>query len=267
METKILTIFTRTPLHVGAGSSVGAVDQPIIRERHTRFPVIPGSSVKGVLRDVFSGEKNADIEKIFGIQDNSGDISFGEAKLLAFPVRSAKGSFAFLLSPITLQRFSRDAGITLAVPEIGEKKCLAGSDVVFSDKKAVILEEYRFECVGDFPTEWAEKLSSLLDDAVLKGGKTRFVLISDEDMSFYATNACQVSQHVRINPETGTASDGGLFNEETVPSETLFYAPLAGLRDGGDSLKVVVGYFDTEKLVQFGGNGTTGLGFCTVKAL
>ncbi len=28
-QNRILYIFTRTPLHVGAGSSVGAIDQPI----------------------------------------------------------------------------------------------------------------------------------------------------------------------------------------------------------------------------------------------
>ena len=47
MTTKILYLFTRTPLHVGAGASVGAIDQPIQRERHTGHPIIPGSSIKG----------------------------------------------------------------------------------------------------------------------------------------------------------------------------------------------------------------------------
>ncbi|HNW40428.1 MAG TPA: RAMP superfamily CRISPR-associated protein, partial [Opitutaceae bacterium] len=51
MTTKLLYLFTRTPLHVGAGSSVGAIDQPIIRERHTGFPIIPGSSLKGSFAD------------------------------------------------------------------------------------------------------------------------------------------------------------------------------------------------------------------------
>jgi hypothetical protein len=32
MQTKVLYLFTRTPLHVGAGSSVGAIDQPVQRE-------------------------------------------------------------------------------------------------------------------------------------------------------------------------------------------------------------------------------------------
>ncbi|MBI4025772.1 MAG: hypothetical protein HY360_12380 [Verrucomicrobia bacterium] len=46
MISKQLIILTRTPLHVGAGSSVGAIDQPVMRERHTGFPIIPGSALK-----------------------------------------------------------------------------------------------------------------------------------------------------------------------------------------------------------------------------
>ena len=30
-NSRILYLFTRTPLHVGAGASVGAIDQPIQR--------------------------------------------------------------------------------------------------------------------------------------------------------------------------------------------------------------------------------------------
>jgi CRISPR type III-B/RAMP module RAMP protein Cmr4 len=53
-QQKILYIFTRTPLHVGAGSSVGAIDQPIQRERHTGFPIIPASSLKGSFTDFWN---------------------------------------------------------------------------------------------------------------------------------------------------------------------------------------------------------------------
>jgi len=81
-------------------------------------------------------------------------------------------------------------------------------------------------------------------------------------------NACQVSQHVRISPETGTAEQGGLFNEETVPSETLFYTVLTDMARNEDHKKAIKTAHDNlanEQLIQFGGNGTTGLGFCTVK--
>jgi len=40
-----------TPLHIGAGQGLGHVDLPIVREAHTNFPYIPGTSLKGALRN------------------------------------------------------------------------------------------------------------------------------------------------------------------------------------------------------------------------
>lgn len=57
-------------------------------------------------------------KQVFGKQDHevgkdesglSGSLSFGEAKLPAFPVRSAHGCFAWLTSPLALRRWQRDA--------------------------------------------------------------------------------------------------------------------------------------------------------------
>ena len=99
-QSRILYLFTRTPLHVGAGSSVGAIDQPIVRERHTGFPVIPGSSIKGVLASCepfLARNDKGEYERtplgytLFGKQDDAGKLTFGEARVLAFPVRSARG--------------------------------------------------------------------------------------------------------------------------------------------------------------------------------
>ena len=275
MKTKLMTIFTRTQLHVGCGSSVGAVDQPVARERHTRFPIIPGSAIKGVLADMWLDEKYNRTEEgklYFGEDDckakaKSGVIAFGEARLLAFPVRSAKGCFAFVTSPLSLERFKRDAGLNLTVPELKDgQTCLAGADVVFSERNAVVLEEYRFEKTGEFPSDWSEKLCSLADDAVLNGGKNRFVLVHDEDMSFFAENACQISQHVSIDSATGTAAEGKLFNQEEVPSESLFYAPITELCSNVD-YNPFKEKMDDSPLVQFGGKGTTGIGYCSVKLI
>jgi CRISPR-associated protein Cmr4 len=269
-KSKILYLFTRTPLHVGAGASVGAIDQPVQRERHTGFPVIPGSSVKGVLRDHLSSLGADQIDELFGKGGNgdaftAGRLSFGEARLLLFPVRSAKGAFALATSPLALQRFARDAGLDHGIPSSPQDmNCMAGLKIVIPGKKAAVLEEYRFNVAGEFPKVWEDSLRAVLSDAVLAGAEGRFVLLSDGDLSHFAVNACQVNQHVRIDHETGTAEGGGLFNEETVPSETLFYSALTEVRKP----KGANGVFDslaTEQLVQFGGNGTTGLGFCTVK--
>jgi len=271
LETKIMTIFTRTPLHVGAGSSVGAVDQPVIRERHTRFPVIPGSAIKGVLRDYAKGQSIADIETLFGHEPTdkddkayAGAIGFGEARLLAFPLRSAKGSFALATCPLALARFARDAEKPYAVPQVKDNECLASAAVTL-DGKNVALEEYVFDAKSEFPDDWAECLSSLIDDVVLKEAKTHFVMLSDGDFSHFAQNACQVQHHNRIDPETGTVVDGALFNTETVPSETLFYAPFHAIKGECADNELFRHFAEAERLLQFGGDGTTGLGFCTCK--
>ncbi len=275
MHTKILCLFTRTPLHVGAGASVGAIDQPVQRERHTGYPIIPGSSIKGVLRDFFqSADSSSATDVLFGKGSDSNDaaaghISFGEARLVAFPVRSAKGAFALAVSPLTLSRLNRDAGWDLVVPEPpADMTCLAGNKLVIdrSGARGLVLEEYRFSFAGEFPKEWEEKLVGLLDDAVLANAGGRFVMLSDGDLSHFAVNACQVNQHVRIDHETGTADDGGLFNEETVPSETLLYAPFTALRKDSQENDLYQ-LLSSEKLVQFGGDATTGLGFCTIKLI
>ncbi|MGC8988492.1 MAG: type III-B CRISPR module RAMP protein Cmr4 [Verrucomicrobiia bacterium] len=271
-ERRLLYIFTRTPLHVGAGASVGAIDQPIIRERHTGFPVIPGSSIKGVLRDACRNHDQLAplVQGIFGQQENAGKISFGEAKILAFPVRSARGSFAFITCPLALERFLRECpgDGKLKVPnEPEEMTCLAGETVTItrSGQTGVVLEEYRFNRTGAFPESWELVLLGLLDDPVWQTGKGRFVLLGNGDFSHFVRNACEVSQHVAIDPSKGTAKSGALFNLEAVPAETFFFAPVTAPARANNELRDLENLLAAKPVLQLGGDSTTGLGFCTIK--
>lgn len=276
MKSHLLYIFTRTPLHVGSGGSVGSVDQPVQRERHTGYPIIPGSSIKGVLRDHFArgllGQE--EVNTLFGKEEgkendpgSAGLLSFMEARLLAFPLRSAKGTYALATCPLALERYLRDGapdGLK-APPSLEDGHALAGKAVVIGEGnrgQGVALEEYRFSVDGDFPEDLAQHLSALLDDAVLQGARERFVLLSDGDFSHFAQSACQVSQHIRIDEDTGTVKDGALFNLETVPSESLFYSVVTAFPR---KQQEVPDMELAEQLIQFGGNSTTGLGLCTVK--
>lgn len=47
-------------LHAGSGQELGIVDMPIQRERHTDFPKIEGSGLKGSIREVFEELKTED---------------------------------------------------------------------------------------------------------------------------------------------------------------------------------------------------------------
>jgi CRISPR-associated protein Cmr4 len=275
MNTRILHLFTRTPLHVGAGASVGAIDQPVIRERHTGFPVIPGSSLKGVLADLFledrvKGLRSKDGTALFGRQDHevvkddptqahkSGDLSIGEARLLVFPVRSAKGCFAWVTSPLLLKRWEQATGKTVTLPGKPAGSDIYGDAATLAQDGKIVLEDYAMDHKGAFAP--GGDLASAIPDSLWKDlHQGHLCLISDDLMAHFARTACEVAQHVSINDEAGTADDGKLFNQENVPADTLFYSVLTELRGGAfDKLN---GKLPT--ILQIGGDATTGLGFCS----
>ncbi len=118
-----------SPLHAGSGDSLAVVDLPIQRERHTNWPHVQASAVKGALRSHF---RNFNQEKgtgnnprylcniIFGsdTQDGweagdeqeslPGAISVSDARLLAFPVRANIAPFVRVTCPAFLERLKTD---------------------------------------------------------------------------------------------------------------------------------------------------------------
>lgn len=274
MTTKLMTFFTRSPLHVGAGASVGAVDQPVVRERHTRFPIIPGSSIKGVLADLWNDDsfrRTAEGRELFGSDDDTqdpsaGKILLGECKLLAFPVRSAKGCFAWLTCPLTLSRFARDTGTAITIPTVDVES------VYVTDKTALklkpegraIFEEYPLACVAN-PIDQSvlDALQPLSNDAVWREMPSKLAIVSDELFMYYAENACELAQHNRIDDRTGVVNDGALFNQENVPSETLFYS-LVSAKEGKALSALEAKLGEVGSLLQIGADRTTGLGWCSV---
>lgn len=60
MFKKVLPFFmiAETPLHAGSGNDLGFVDLPIQRERHTGFPKIESSGLKGSIREAFEDLRN-----------------------------------------------------------------------------------------------------------------------------------------------------------------------------------------------------------------
>ena len=265
MKTRLMTILARTPVHVGAGSSVGAIDMPVQRERHTQIPIIPGSGLKGVLRDLWTrGEEEQ--RTLFGPESTesehvAGSLVVGEARTLCFPVRSAKGSFAWITAPLALQRFARERGEKVNIPQIEDNQCLSGSGVTIGEQ--VVLEEYTFTAAA-VPPGIIDLLAGVLpDDPIWSSMADRLAVVSDGIFSHFCANACEVQQRIRIDDDTGTVAKGGLFNQENVPSETVLYAVL-GERNGNALQRLEAKIAETGNVLQVGGDETVGLGYCTV---
>ena len=287
-----------SPVHMGAGSAVGAIDNPIQREVHTEYPLIAGSGLKGAVRHHFArswGDTGKGlIKRLFGPEkdasDHAGAIAFTDAALVAFPVRSLKNTFVYATSGTALGRLKRLAGDTAewAVPVVAEGRALMATASALSGGR-LVLEAFDFEGKEDAGVkavaDWlAAHALPATDEHKFFREKLAIdlVLLSDTEFSHFVRHATVVEPHVRIDDTSGTASDGGLFYTENLPPETL----LAGLvmasverrksAAGSDGLMTAQQVLDavlkdgdnrrglTDRLLQVGGDATTGRGLIVV---
>ncbi|MCC5945237.1 MAG: type III-B CRISPR module RAMP protein Cmr4 [Bernardetiaceae bacterium] len=156
-NAKPLFLITETPMHVGSGSDLGIVDLPIQRERHTNFPKIEASSLKGALREAFESafkfeathDNRLKVHRAFGYDKDgvltkdkdkvkdffgedtqfSGALSLTDARLLLFPVKSLYGVFAWVTCPRVIKKFISDLALADIKPEF--------ANVDFNDKENI----------------------------------------------------------------------------------------------------------------------------------
>ena len=291
-KTAAVFLYAVSPVHMGAGQAVDVIDNPIQRERHTKHPCFAGSGIKGAVRHSYQalGGDEADIARLLGPDSNSGDlhagaVSFGDAQMLALPVRSLKGGYVYATCPQALARAQRLLALTGKAPawpgvKVQDGACLIANPALLSgDKLHLEAFEYSAKASEDLAKIAADLATRALpaDDAYqFFAGKlkTDLVLLSDTDFGYFAQNAMLVEPHVRIDPETGTASDGGLFYTENLPPESLLIAPLmasqtrTGKQDNHLDAEAVFTKLKPlldGRLLQIGGDATTGRGLVLAK--
>lgn len=287
-----LFLYAVSPVHMGAGTATGLIDNPIQRERHTHHPCFAGSGIKGAVRHSFEalgGDKQL-IDRIFGPGSNSGDlhagaISFGDAQLIAFPVRSLKGGYIYATCPQALARTARLLRHTgnscdWSIPQVGEGDCLVINHELLTDNK-LHLEAFEYvatESVNGL-AEIAADLATLAlpEDAGYHYFRDKLkkdlAVLSDTDFGYFAENATLVEPHVRIDEKSGTAADGGLFYTENLPPESLLIAPLLASQSRSTKetkLEAIEVMLKTRtvldnRLLQIGGNATTGRGLVVAR--
>lgn len=257
--SQLVFYYAVSPVHMGAGSAIGAIDSPIQREVHTKHPMFAGSGLKGALRHHFnrawpraegdSSKSNSLISRIFGpdtsASDFAGALSLSDAQLVALPVRSLKGGYAYVTSPLALARLHRLAtqvGVVVdwSVPEVAENQAVTASASLLGHRPGaaagapasqLVLEAFEFSATVDAAAQSRLRAISewIAGYALPTSANTFFatkfvadlVLLHDTDFSHFARHAMVVEPHVCIDDETGAAKGTGLFYVENLPPETL----------------------------------------------
>ncbi len=278
----LLLVHALTPVHAGTGQSAAVIDLPIAREKATGFPIVPGSSLKGVLRDRLSGSDKDWAKAVFGKEDRSGALCLTDLRTLCLPVRSIYGTFAYVTSPLVLGRLARDCeavgvGAFADLPKMElplaqshlDAKVPTGSSMLISPTAKgtnanMFLEDLDLRAVED---DGATKVASAIASALFKGNEAdftgRFVVVPDTVFSFLCETATEVAARIRLEESTKTVTKGGLWFEEAVPAETLFYG-LATVEPrflpGGEQDPIAA--LEAIGAVQVGGDAGVGRGLC-----
>ena len=232
----ICKFYAVSPIHAGSGTSTSAVDLPIQRERHTNWPHIQATGVKGAFRAHFRDfvDQNNDkqlINLIFGsdeqdgwdkkIDNLPGAMSVSDARLLAFPMRSNIAPFVWVTCPSVLKRLKTD----LQYISLGKEMKIDKQDiqkdnavnigngnitgqVILEDAVVNVSDEKQED---DFFKNTFSELKNLL-------------LISDEMFDYAVSYCTEIQTNIKINSKTGTAEDGALRYQEFLPADSVLYS-------------------------------------------
>lgn len=248
-NTRLYWLHALSPTHVGIGRGVDYIDLPIDRDRVTNWPIIRGSSFKGVWADHYGAtpearRSNPQLRAAFGIADDKGESNAGalvpsDARLVCLPVRSFRGTFAWATSPLCLQMLHRTLTLSgiLQLPEVpGElserevhhvDEANGGTVLRQGQDSGVYLEDLDFTggaCAT--ASKWATRIASwVFPDDGYKEWRTRFskrfVVLPDDAFDFLCETGTEVHTRVQIDPKMKTVLDGHLWTEESIPAETI----------------------------------------------
>ena len=283
--SSLVFFHAQTPLHPGAGTALGVVDLPVQRERHTRWPTLPGSSIKGVFRDAFRRRhEDATCITVFGPEtgkadEHAGAVSITDARILAFPVRSLKGVFAYATSRAVLERLRRDLKLVdsstpFELPprlDAGHAYCAADSPLKL-DQEHLVLEEFdlQVDAWNAFPSLAQQLAQWVSDDAPFQQDfAAQLVILDDDQFTHFVRHGTEVVARIGLDYATKTVRTGALFYQEFLPAETILYSLVLAspARDGSDlSAADILQRLQSglPNVLQFGGDETTGKGFCHV---
>jgi len=259
----IFIVYTYSPLHAGTGQSIGKVDLPIEREKHTEYPCVYATGLKGSLRKycenygkpAITSDK---VKLIFGDEDSNsaaGGAVFTDLKILLFPVRSSEGSFKWITSQHVINRFNRDHQLVTGEPSklnFGTEEKMVTSVSHIDVNRHILLEDFVFE-----KTKKNESLN-LLDINL-----SDVYVVHEDIFKYLILNATQIIARNKLDKKKISEN---LWYEEALPADTILYSfvlPSVATNGEIDTLRD----FLDGKVIQVGGGETVGYGICKINLI
>lgn len=271
-DFRIGYLYALAPIHCGGEGDLGNI-LDVAREAHTDFPYIPGSSLRGSLRDEVEQQDSEAANRLFGHELKDGEqmgvhqVWFGDARLLWVPVRTlAKGNqsaFSWISCPSLL----RDRALLMrqACPDFGD-------GAVGDAAGEYMVADAKIQVSGASPEQkqvmgidiWSSSLETAVKPVL---NRNRIVL---PDAIFQVLVEHSLWTQVRNKIQTG--QDGAnaqgsaevFWTDICIPRDTIFYFPwgyqvhLTQPITSGDCMLM---HETLTTLIQVGGQSNVGRGW------
>lgn len=226
-------LYSLAPIHCGGEGDLGNILE-IAREVHTNFPYLPGSSLRGSLRDEVKNFPNPDAEKIanrlFGKElDNNGQMGvhqvwFGDSRLLWVPMRTmaTKADKKDAFTWVSCHSLIRDHALVSRQPKSNTRfpdhavGTISGTYLVAdAELKVAKMSEEQTQAIN-LTGAWAEPLQELVQET---WNKNRIVL-PDDDFQVLMEHSLWTQVRNKIQ-ESGSAEV--FWTDVCIPRDTIFY--------------------------------------------
>lgn len=252
-SSSVVFILTMTPTRIGVGQAAGLIDLPIIRDASTNWPVLPGSSIKGVLKDaakqkvleglqaeeqevtgdarkVLLAKLDHDVQDVFGFKGGIGSLLITEFSILLFPVRSFTGVFAWATCPLALEKiktlasladvpFEADPFADVEPAADGATAMVSTSSILIDDDR-IVLDEIDLAAKKDDRVDGLAKLLTELSG--VSDIEKRLCVVDDDVFTFLTEQCTEVRTRTALEFQIKKAKDKSLRQEEYLPANCLF---------------------------------------------
>lgn len=232
-DFRIGYLYSLAPIHCGGEGDMGNVLE-ITREVHTNFPYIPGSSLRGNLRDEVESLDEAAANDLFGKElDDSGQMGvhqawFGDARLLWVPMRtmSLNGGgdiFTWVSCPSLL----RDRAIAAGIPFVSFPDLPVGTrsgNYLVADAQITVapLSNQQKQAIA-FSQSWPDSLKH----AVYPHWQSNHLVLSDADFQVLLEHSLWTQVRNKIQDNQNGANQSGsaevFWTDICIPPDTIFY--------------------------------------------
>jgi CRISPR-associated protein Cmr4 len=226
-DFRIGYLYSLAPIHCGGEGDLGNLLE-IAREVHTNFPYIPGSSLRGGLRNELLQYRGQEVsDRLFGreltgsTQMGVHQVWFGDARLLWVPMRTLSLQGRDVFSWVSCHSLIRDHGILSKQPKAIFPDHAVGSrpgtytvaDATVEVQRLSPEQEAAIAFTGEWPAD--------LGEPTRQNWQENRMVLPDDDFQVLMEHSLWTQIRNKIQEDTGSAEV--FWTDVCIPRDTIFY--------------------------------------------